>query len=511
MKKHSLHPLRKYTSIGRICIQFFLALILFSAITVCIFVPKPVFAVPTEEIASLPNATDNILKKIGDGLVTAGKVGIKNAIRTFLEKLAYDTAVWIGSGDVFQKPLLYTEEVGPYFQNMGDAAAGSFLNTLASENGFVKLNLCSLPSVQALRFKLILPKVTGKSPYTPSCKLSDINKSLYKYGNDIRDKSLAFIDDPKSLVKFSATFDEGENALSSMLTAMDQTIGAQTAAQREAEINRLKSDAKPKTGKVSGYIETPAGVVEAQLQGTIAKSTDAETIQQDNIVADALSVFAHTLAQKSLQTLMSGIMNFMTESDINASIAGLSSVTSSSGGIQGVKERFASFKTPSFKKGSEVDILTNFANCPTEGVDTINCVVDEGMRSAIDEELSLQEAVRTGRISGDAQFGSDDNSNLTTNITYRNIKILKQYSVVPVGWVLAAEYTRNFGGQKTVSLQDVMNAYDQCNETNYSPYCGLVDPDWTLKAPDVLCKTEGYGSTVIQRNFEDLDGNVYSP
>jgi len=59
----------------------------------------------------------------------------------------------------------------------------------------------------------------------------------------------------------------------------------------------------------------------------------------------------------------------------------------------------------------------------------------------------------------------------------------EKYRIVPVGWQLAAEYIRDFSGGD-FNLGFLVMASEMCDEDNYSPYCGLVRPDWVLKSTD---------------------------
>ncbi|MBI2410891.1 MAG: VWA domain-containing protein [Candidatus Kerfeldbacteria bacterium] len=484
--------------------------------------PAPAYAqLPTSVVVSVPDIANKVLTFVKEGLITAGKVGVKNAIRSFLEKIAYDTAVWIGSGDKNQKPLLFTKDIGSYLADAGDSAAGAFLDTLGSENGYMKLDLCNLNPDVSINVNVTLARLSGidlpnlnlpqeQLPYKARCKASE---ALTNFGNNVYDQALSFAEDPTSFVNLSATYDDGANGLSTLLIAWDDISGEQAAAEREAEIERLKSDAKDKAAKISGYIETPSTLVVNQLVTTINNATGAETIQQDNIVADALSVFVNTLAAKLLENVSSGLLSFFTDKDISESLSGSGSTTSHSSGIIGAQEKFASFRTPAFTSGGTVDILTHFANCPEQGQDVTNCVINEGFRSAIEEGMSVKEAIDAQRIPADTPFGVDS-TNPNDGISLRNVIVLRQYSVVPVGWELAANYYQDFdkdASEDQVTLGQLVDAFDHCSTDNYSPYCGLIDPNWVLKAPDVLCKTESYGEVIANESFADLDGNPYSP
>lgn len=485
-------------------------LFVFSISAVSVATPQVAYAqAPVVDLFALADRLEDFIK---EGIITAGKVGIKNALRSFLEKVAYDTATWIASGDKNQKPLLFTKDVGVYLEEAGDAATGEFLNSLATKNGLVELNLCDLPEVEKLQFKLILPKLLGKEPYKPQCTFSEMKQEF----TDFKDQAVAFMENPESLFDFSVSLDTGGNALSSLLSATDQAIGAETAAERAATIQRLKSDAKDKEAKVSEYIQTPAFVVEAQLEAAIDKSTDGETIQQDNIVADAVSVFFNTLSSKLMERFTSGLLNFVTESDIADSLSGGSSTAGGSGGVKGAQEKFASFRKPAFTTGGEVDILTHFVNCPDVGTDVTNCIINENFRIAIEEELTVHQAIAQGLLDPSAIIlGGVPNETIVddpkSGLSVRALKVLKYYNVVPVGWLLAGEYNRDFD-TTSLTLQKALAAYDQCDETNYSPYCGLVDGDWVLKAPETFCRVQGYGEVIANEvQYEDLDGNKNTP
>ncbi len=483
-----------------------------STVTIGILSPAPVHAQITT-VGDVPREIGKVVQFILDGLVIAGKVGIKSALKAFLEKIAYDTAVWLGSGDSNQKPLLFTKDVGTYLLEAGDAAGGAFLNTLADEGGFESYNLCNLNADLSLDFQLILPQFAGIEPYKPECTLSEIGQSFENLGESLYEQGAAFIENPDSMVNFQVSLGTGENALSSLLSASDQILDSQKKEERKAYVERLKSDFKDQKADISGYITTPSAVAESQLDSTIADSNEGELTQQDSIIADALNVFVSTLTSKLLERITGGILSFFTESDISDSIAGGSS-TSGSGGIKAAQEKFAELKTPSFSAGGEVSILVEFASCPEQGADVVNCVIDESLRFAIEEGLTVGQAIEQGVLDEATPFAYDSTGGIITDptlgISHRNIKILRQYSVVPVGWELAAEYNKDFDGT-ALTLGQLIEDFDNCSEEDYSPYCGLVDPDWPLKAPGVFCKLEGYGNNIAAEQYVDTDGSEDTP
>ncbi|PIZ78088.1 hypothetical protein COY03_00385, partial [bacterium CG_4_10_14_0_2_um_filter_48_144] len=62
-------------------------------------------------------------------------IAYKNTLRQFLNNLAHDTGVWLGSGGQGQQPTFITEGWGEYLKNAGDSAAGTFIETLADNWG----------------------------------------------------------------------------------------------------------------------------------------------------------------------------------------------------------------------------------------------------------------------------------------------------------------------------------------------------------------------------------------
>lgn len=56
-----------------------------------------------------------------------GASAFQKVVRTALNKIAYDTATWLGSGQEGQKPMFVTQDWGDYLAQIGDEAAGEFI------------------------------------------------------------------------------------------------------------------------------------------------------------------------------------------------------------------------------------------------------------------------------------------------------------------------------------------------------------------------------------------------
>lgn len=83
----------------------------------------------------LINADDKFWDKVWKTLAKAGSVSFFQVLRTALNKVAYDTATWIGTGGQGQQPLFITQDWGAYLKDIGDNVAGEFIQTFVNNVG----------------------------------------------------------------------------------------------------------------------------------------------------------------------------------------------------------------------------------------------------------------------------------------------------------------------------------------------------------------------------------------
>ena len=106
---------------------FLFLLILVFSFSFSLLIPRVVYAQDVNQ------GIANILKPITDFAKKAyekgGAAALQTAIRKAMNKIAYDSAKWIGSGGKGQKPLFVTEDWGTYLGKIGDEAAGDFLES----------------------------------------------------------------------------------------------------------------------------------------------------------------------------------------------------------------------------------------------------------------------------------------------------------------------------------------------------------------------------------------------
>ncbi len=504
--------------------------------------PKPAQAVFGIADTSFDVIVGNVWQAIKDAATFAWQhgaaVAYRNAAHYFANQVAYDTAVWIGSGGQGQQPLFVTEGLGPYLKNLGDATAGEFLDSFARESsqdrthpgkcdvpvdpdydgracysaqdcgpdakskscvgvtetkgtGFFGQGLCA-PLSANVRLNILLPLFQEQRPYPPACTLSKIEQNW----------SATLANPRQSLLAFNAVLDPRQNDLGVALQ-LQQNL-TQTTAQAsevgalEQTINRgLKSVTEPITKK----IKTPIAREERQTTIPVDLSTQDFATVTGDALADTLGTFTNTLASRLMKRLMEGDVpnpSGTFNPGNNPSLA--------LGGVEYATQVASSLKTPQLVLGERIDVISEFSNCPDNQAyaDINNCTIDgrfaDVLRSAqAGKALTVQEAIDSGAINGGWIFKGDRPLSVRTPDAWylSDLRKLRRARFIPVGWELAAQ---KFLGT-SVTLQQVIGNEAQnygtlggggFNDT-LSPYYHLIDPNWVLKAPVEQCRTQGYG------------------
>ena len=130
------------------------------------------------------NWLEQVAKWAGrQSLESTGSSLLQNVIRNSIKKLSMDTATWVATGDWGQGPLYVTEGWGAYLSNIGDEAAGEFIEGLAS--GILsdfKLkgagNICQPDPKVIIKIGLGLREQVR--PSKPTCTFSQMKKNWEK-------------------------------------------------------------------------------------------------------------------------------------------------------------------------------------------------------------------------------------------------------------------------------------------------------------------------------------------
>ena len=310
-------------------------------------------------------------------------------------------------------------------------------------------------------------------------------------------------------------FKPTENPLGQFLTLYDEAQEKKVEAEKKEKDTQLFGGALPIKALISGAIKTPSFLTKKTTEEGLStqNASKSETTQTGSPIADAFGIFTNTLTNKLIERIFSkGIVDPKAKS-LQFGNGGI--ISSSSGGVAAAKERFASLGQVNLGTGGGIDILNDLSACPVDVtnvsattlglVSANNCVIDSSFRQAVEEHLTVQQALDRKLLSDQKVFGFDANGrepDFRSGYPFRSLKILRKYRVLPVGWDLAAQYIRDFERQN-VNLGAIVQQFDNPD----SPYYRLIDPTWVLKSPENICLRTGFSSDIISQEFVDEDGD----
>ncbi|PIY97049.1 MAG: hypothetical protein COY66_01440, partial [Candidatus Kerfeldbacteria bacterium CG_4_10_14_0_8_um_filter_42_10] len=505
---------RKFNSKIKKSILGSLILFLF-VFQIFLFLPKPAEALFGVGDITFSTTIGDIPRLIWDNITKITKqvmtVAYKNALRTFTQQIAYNTAVKIASGGAGQGPLFTTDEFLTYAKKAGDAAVGDLLDTMSTRAwGF---SLCDAVPQFQIDLQLNLAIDLGISePRQAKCTGSEILNNLANaqpiqvtggLGIGIAGQDPAMVS--SALMKsFPDFFSPEGNNMGQYL----KTFSVASESQARAE-EKAKEEAKPPgeflplKSTITGKTKTPAGTIEEVQAFSLEQAINPENTFTGELAADFIGVFTNTLIKKYLETLLTKGLN--PEADTSSGNLDSFLAGGGSSGIAAAEAKFASFTQPNLGGGGSVDILNKLSSCPSQYSETENCVMDSNFRTAVEQHLRLEEAIEKGYVDGNKPFGYGQGGSLLdyqNGYPYRSLVIMRRHRIVPVTWELAAQYIRDYGAGN-YSLNDLMSKYN--DET--SPFYRLIDPDWVLKAPENYCRRQGYGEGLVFDEYFDSDGD----
>ncbi|MFH1190970.1 MAG: hypothetical protein V1670_02085, partial [Candidatus Omnitrophota bacterium] len=424
-----------------------------------------------------------------------GSQALNKAIQNALNSIAYDSATWIASGNKGQKPMFITEGWGTYLSNIGDNAAGTFIETLG-KSGYTKFNLCQPDPRVQLRINLGL--VQYSRPQKPACTFSQMTKNWQKE-----------LQSGDFLTKFQDMFNPTSSDLGIALTlqtgiVQDTQVKAQNAAN-ERFINQGWLNLRDLGGKQESAPQQAQRMIE-----------QADRIRElklgqytGNALTDAANVFLNQFAITLFNNLMKKIgQGLPTFTQPYSGDYGLTDYNAApgSGGLAGAKAMLRRLVEPNFASRGDYKILSELTTCtdPNKAGPT-NCVIDERLRQAIENKLTVGEALTQGYFNPNGVFGFTSDGlepRFNEGYPYRSLIILRKYRIIPVGWEVAAQYIKDHPGDidGTKNIADLINCYSSSDDYAgyYADWChGLVDPSWVLKAPLNFCKREGPGPEIM--------------
>src|SRR3989344_4157590 len=513
--------------------------------------PRPAFASPTNDLlGAVFSVAGTVWKVVKEFVVPAAGTAVMNGLSSFMNRLAYQAAGGLTSDCPGQKPCW--ESMGlDMVKSAGEGAIGDFVGSLSDAKGMEKLgfNLCKPPSLDGSKFMMNvqLGMLDEAKPGKPKC---DFNEMLSAYKDLARSLDLS---DPKVREKYmggiSIGFTPGQAPLSMAISA---NLAMQTKKAEEAHKQEQKLLMEASAGggfkaiedPVTGEQKSPPAAAkkefelqqEAQKKDPVAQNQQVTAAQISGekilgVLSGAFATFAQTLASRALNKLATGLLGSLTgaqnqpdvlgtlQSSLTSDLSGEGDVGSQTSlgdagsqvqarpaGQKGASKALADrFPSPAPREVGSIDPLLDFTVCdsslPVRNPD--NCVLDaefaQAVRASDLEPVTVREALAQGVIQDRSLYpaGSDKDRDVycfQSGYCESNLKKLRAMRIIPIGWELAAHESKP---EAPVKLSTVLAGYRDCNANGQAddkhPYCHLIDPDWVLKAPPVMCKAQVFG------------------
>lgn len=368
--------------------------------------------------------------------------------------------------------------------------------------GLNSLDICQPSNMMvALKIGLGLPSGTG-SGSAVSCNWLEMRDNWDKVVQESILDRTAYLNIVKNM------FQPGSNDLSIAysLGIGQTTMMADKVAAEEGEIN-LAGGFITNTNVGGRKIELP-GATQINLEHSMSSLKSPWLTKTGDAFIDAANVFISVLSNKLYERGMKSLLELIAgkPDDKKGSASLVDFYSSGSFGQAQSEALMAPLTDMNFGPGQDMDLLSSLASCSDiNNPGPMNCVINNNFIQAISQELTVGEALQKNLINKNARFGGsilDVGFNIESgDISWRAMKILRKYRILPVGWELAAERLSTMGSNSNrVSIGDVIGCYSPFDkyETNYNQeWCqDLIDPNWPLKAPLSYCAKSGFGNQI---------------
>jgi len=173
---------------------------------------------------------DKIKVVVQEGLKELALTALNNAIDNYVQNLAYQTAVYVATGDAGQKPLIWKQPIGKALADVGDAVVGDFLDRLSTD--IFGHSICEPINPQFnLQVAFLLESTSPQKPPEPGCSWLDIRDALGQSVENIKAEGLRFSNlQIEDVVKFSNYFDPRSNNLG-QLVELDRDLRMELAKE----------------------------------------------------------------------------------------------------------------------------------------------------------------------------------------------------------------------------------------------------------------------------------------
>jgi len=485
-------------------------------------------------VAVVRKVTDWVEKNKDKFLVKMGANMFQSALKSSLYTLAYDGAVYLGTGIGGQKPTWETDYWTKYGDNIRDAAIGEALDLLGEEWDF---DFCE-PNID-IKTKIGLGLTHNYRPVEPSCgwqQMKDGWKSEF-------DRWESYAKDPKKFLdQIVASIDPAASDIGITMSLLDKILEKGNKEKEKVETQLTFNKGWLDVRSIGGKQESVPGAIEGEVDQTRDLATKTFGQTTGDIFVDAVNIFSNQLLLSTINSLLKsyseGSYSWFGEDEVTSPF-GYSDVASSEVDPSslytraGLSETLKKVLTPKFTEKTDYSILAELMICNSENnySGPNNCVIGQSFGRAIENKNTLIEAIEGGSISSGMLFSEKGDYQNTLN--RRSLMILRKFRIVPMAWEEALNritpLQKSNSGQYTI--MDMLSCFSDDDEYNqfsknfpHDPnnasemtWCrGLVDPHWVLKAPMNYCARQGYGGHILSTQIistpetKDSNGNIMS-
>lgn len=521
--------------------QIIAATLLVSLITPQVANAQLVVSAPLLEGQTILSYIQTLLKVVFKNVAVVGAVNVSQQIA---RDAAESIASWVVEGAPGQNPLVYMKSPGDYVKDHTKKALGDVLDQMSEDFANASLLCISDPAAPlgvlaglygALNAKANIPPFNNKGKNIEGistgtlgkCDAGSIALSYKSLTNELSSEQL--------LSRFSGALGSGGTEIDAVIDSQFQALTSIIREQKMAEYERLATKShQDLKSPISGEVRQPAAQVAEDASLNSAKfQMEQEAEAMSGILASGAeaipAIFATTLANSLSKKLITrlkqgkGTVN-PAKKDVNlANIFGAGKTLGNGPGAI-----YSSIKTAVISEG-ELDLLTTFTACPDKFAQQDNCVLDSSFAAAIrasdaGKTLTVKDALDQGKLHGEWELVPPSKTALNEDrlcyksaYCFSNLAKLRKARIIPIGWEIAAgsadgtgkvtlgeavkgfsscSYTCSNDPAKTCSTDTDCGAGNTCNATRDKahPYCHLIDPNWVLKMPELVCRAKVFGA-----------------
>ncbi len=454
----------------------------------------------------------------------------RNFMRRMMNNLAVQAAKKIATGQKGKLSLFPGEGMLGALENEFYASVGNFLEEYDKMFGGL---LCNPDEALKFAIAINLPGVQGgqmMGPTKSKCDLRDVKGRWKKFGA-ATSKNLARKDFNEYVkINMASQFDEGNNDFGVFLkvneefqkkTGIDSKQNLLVSALEKLPGYQGISDAVKDTG---GRLQNAPGAG-SDFQKNVNQGIFQEmfTTTQD-IVVDAMNVFTNTLISEYLKRLLAdpAFKNPATSRGTYRNFKDLLRKPTGTEQETFIEKSFA--KPVIYQSTSSYDPLADLVTCPddTEQKTSLNCSMTQELHEAVrmkEGTMTLKQAIEEGAIKPDAVIGFMSKgvppSSPDQGFSEDALINLRKFRILPVGFELVASEIKKGNIVAPVTVKQALDCFNPdlsqdntCktfdavataqkattgSSSPKNPLYHMIDPNWVITIPDMICKAQVYG------------------